>query len=160
MPSAAMVAKTALDIVKLCENQLGWIPPSGMPIWRARALHAGILTKAMTKHGASIEDLELTIELCQRERWPITTPAALVHKVEKARELSNAPSTTTVPKASGGYKRVVHEVTDLAAAVDTAVAWEQMNEDHFSLGWITRLVRAVGDYRGEVLDEWKEAGRG
>lgn len=154
-----MPARTATDIVILCENALGWTPPDNVPVWKSRSVHAGLLRKAMVKHGVSLEDLELAVAFCEREREPIKSPAALVYKVERARELANVnPTTTTVHKAA--YKTEVVEETDLSMDVQRALEWEQMHEDHLSLGWITRLTRAQGDYRRDVLKDWERSGRG
>ena len=139
-----MAARTATDIVVLCENVLGWLPDDNVPIWKARAVHAGRLKKAMVKHNVTLAQLELAVQYCWKKREPIKTPAGLVFKVARALELANEPVA----------------VVDIEVAVAEAIQWERDNEDHFTLGWIRRLTRAVGDYRNDVLKDWKEAGRG
>lgn len=139
-----MAVRTATDVVVLCENILGWVPDENMPIWKARAVHAGRLKKAMAKHEVTLDQLELAIEYCRRRREPVKSPAGLVFKVARALELANEPVVTA----------------DLETSVSEAIGWERDHEDHFSLGWITRLTRAIGDYRAEVLKDWRESGRG
>lgn len=138
------MVRNATEVVVACENTLGWVPDESKPLWQARAIAASILKKTMTKHKVTLEQVELAIEYCRRKRQHIKQPASLVFYVERALEMANEP--------------VV--VSDLTTAVEEALRWEQMNEDHFSLGWITRLTRATSDYRGEVLSDWKAAGRG
>lgn len=153
-----MAARTATDIVVLCENVLGWLPDPTKELWRERSVHAGRLKRAMAKHGYTIEQLELAVEFCRRRKEAVKTPAGLVFKVQRALEMANEPETKTTFEGQDWV--TVKPETDLSTLVDEAISWEHMHEDHFSLGWITRLARAVGDYRLDVLKEWKEAGRG
>ena len=46
--------------------------------------------------------------------------------------------------------------TDVGIDVDSAVAWELALSDPASREWIAKLVRAKGDYRNEVMAEWKQ----
>lgn len=133
-----------MDIVVACENVLGWVPDESKPLWKARANAAGAVKRAMAKHNVTLDQLELAIEYCRRKKEAIASPAALVFRVEQALELANEPE----PEL------------DVSTDVEAAVQWERDHEDHFSLGWITRLTRAVGNYRAEVLQEWRSAGRG
>lgn len=138
------MARTATDVVILCENVLGWVPEDNVPLWKARANHAGRLKRAMAKHGVTLDQLVLAVEYCRRRREPVKSPAALVFRVPSALDLANEPESTS----------------DDTEAINEAIQWEYHNEDHFSLGWIFRLTRAVGAHRADVLKEWRDAGRG
>jgi hypothetical protein len=125
-----------------CENALGWVPEGDL--YRARAIHHKILTKAMGKRGYSDRDLRLALNWCRRKQQPISSPMQLLAYVEDAREHAVDADTHT----------------DLDTEVSDAITWEYANPDEHSGYWITRLNRAAGPVRQLVLVEWHELGRG
>jgi len=137
---------TLKDIVIACENVLGWTPPAHLPLWKARAIEIAKLKRAVEANPRlhTIHNLQLAIEYSRRKKEPITSPAALVYRIDKALELAPA----------------VVEVTDLEAAIQAAIDTELMRGDTQAQGWIGRLTRAFGPFRAEVYTEWLEAGRG
>lgn len=140
---------TLLDIIIGCENFLGWTPPArpGVPAWKARTTEVYKLKNAMATKPASIatiENLALALEYSRRKRLPIKSPITLLYRIPDALELAN----------------IDKPVSDLQAEIAAAIGWEKGCDDEGSLRWIHRLVRASGPGRGEVLQEWKAAGRG
>lgn len=141
-----MSATKPMDIVIACENKLGWQPNTKQPLFKARAVEAMKLKRAMEKDPVTytIANLELAVEWSWRHRKPVTSPAALIHRVEAALERSAAPV----------------ETTELGERVQAAVDRELALDRPESTEWIARLTRAFGVFREDVLTEWKEAGRG
>lgn len=133
-----------MDIILDCENRLGWSPPAGAVLWRARAGEHRKLTRAMEKRGYTVEDLRTALAYCLRRRQAITSPMELIGLVDKARDLT--PDTD--PRVP------------LDDQIDAAVAWEAANRDGSSANWGSRLVRVAGHLRADVLQEWRDAGRG
>ncbi len=133
-----------MDIIYDCENRLGWSPPIGAVLWKARAAEHRKLTMAMQRHGYDEKDLRLALNYCIRRKQPIASPLELVGIVATARDLA-APRERTL---------------DLATEQAAAIAWEQMTSDVESAHWVSRLVRSVGPVRADVLIEWRQAGRG
>lgn len=139
-----MPARTALDIVLLCETHLGWASPNlKTPLWKVRQVEAGKLKRAMAQdEKVTLPRLELAVELCRRKRTYIKSPVALVYMIDEVLENS--------------HTYVVHE---LAEQIADAVATEYASGRGDATEWISRLVRAQGPYRADVLAEWRAAGR-
>ena len=89
-----MTARTTMQLVKACENVLGWTPNPSMPLSTARTVAARRLGKEMAKDPEkfSLHNLELAIELCRRQRQPIKSPLYLIHKVDEAVAAANVPA--------------------------------------------------------------------
>lgn len=139
-----MSARSALDIVLLCETHLGWASTDlKSPLWKVRRTEAGKLNRAMAKDPkVTLARLELAIELCRRKRTYIKSPMVLVYMVDEV--LTNSHTTH------------VHE---LAEQIEQAVHREYNSGQPDATDWISRLVRAQGPYRADVLAEWRDAGR-
>lgn len=129
----------ATQFVELVENRLGWDPASKypkLPYWKAVRAEAGQVNKKVASDPDlyTYEHLALAVELLVRERKQ-STPLGVFAHVERA--LSKAP--------------VVEEVRPLedqiADAVDEAVELGEFD-------WADRLVRASGQHRAKVLEEW------
>ncbi len=134
-----------MDIITGCENQLGWSPPPGAPLYRSRAAEHRRLSLAMTRHHYTTHDLQLALAYCTRRKQAITSPLELTWYIVKARELA-----VEEPHAPGA----------LDAAIRSAIAWEHDHHDDASDAWITRLVRSVGPGRGDTFTDWCDAQRG
>lgn len=138
---------TLMDIVVGCENYLGFMPKGRADdsLNRLRCLEVYKLKRAMAAHArASVETLALALEYSRRRRLSLTSPIALLYRIDDALKLANSPS----------------GVTELEAAITAAIGWERDRDDENSLNWIYRLKRAAGPGRDEVLTEWKAAQRG
>jgi hypothetical protein len=129
---------TEYELVLRAENTLGWTAPAGMALWKARRNEVAKLKKAMTKAGVSIDDVAVALELARREHYKITSPAALVWKVEEARERAAAP--------------VV--VSDIAQQIQDAIDFEMDAQLPGWEQWVTRLSRCSGYARSDVFTEW------
>lgn len=136
----------ATDIVIGCENRLGFTHVGANPLYRARAIEAGKINKKLKADpSVTLEDFALALEYCHRKREPVTSPVALYWRIKDARAMANE----------------VVELSDLSAAVQTALDWEMERDPSLErTEWIGRLTRAHGDHRAVVLSEWKRAGRG
>jgi hypothetical protein len=128
-----------LDIVKSCENELGWFP-AGNP-WKARAAAAGRLQKAMDREMVPPADVRLALAWCLRHRQPIDHPSTLLRYVQHAKRIAHIPDAPS----------------DIAQQVQDAITWEQNNSDTETDEWIGRLVRCTGAVRADVLTEWASA---
>ena len=138
---------TLMDIITGCENQLGWQPAPGVPMWKARSVEIGKLKKALAsgQHcNASIDNLALALEYSRRRRMPITSPSVLIHRIADAVALTYTPA----------------PVSDITQQVTDAIRWEQELDDADAGYWIYRLMRSQGDGRLVVLQQWTAAGRG
>jgi hypothetical protein len=141
-----------LDIVTGCSNYLGWEPRlrPGQPYWEAyqlevRKLRAAIESgRRIPKQQATLTNLALALEYSRRNHLPVHSPIALLHRIPEALALAYIPPA----------------VSDLEAAITNAIAWEKTRDDDQSLRWIHRLVRASGPGRRDVMNDWKQAGRG
>jgi len=134
------------DIVVACENTLGWVPDPGKPLWKARSVEAGKLNRAAAKDPkkVTVDNLALAVEFSRKRRRPVTSPLGLIHRIEDALV----------------FARDETVLSDLGQAVQDAVNLELFMDRHDAGIWITRLTRAQGEFRLDVLNEWKEAGRG
>lgn len=139
-PFTRAVAK---EVIRACENVLGWVPPRGMPLSTARTLYAAKLEKAAQEQPGLVTErnLLLAVELCRRERTPIQSPMFLCHRIKDALRLAASPEAER----------------PLGTQVDEALTREGMRADDESSYWRGRLMRASGNARAEVLQEWREA---
>lgn len=136
---------TATTLVISCENSLGWSPDPTKELWQARSIEAAKITRKLKQtNGVTLEDLALALEYCYRRREPIVSPLNLFTRVEEAKALALAASSTK---------------TDISASVQAAVDWELGRPEPDS-SWLGRLIRSHGDGRQVVLDAWRAAGRG
>lgn len=143
----AVIARSELmDIIIEAENRLGAATATDkLNVPRARAIQHHLLTRAMARQNLTCSDLRLAISLCVRRRVFLNAPIQLVSFVEAARKLAADPDAVQ---------------TDIDRELEDAIAWENDQDDPEHLHWITRLGRAVGATRRQVLSEWREAGRG
>ena len=137
-----MAQSPLMKILSDCENHLGWIPPGGN-LYKSRAMHHSMLTRAMTRQGIDEADLALAVAYCRRKRLPITHPLQLLPFVAEARTLAHTP-----------------HLSDLDRRQIDAIEWEQGHGDDESSYWIGRLSRAIATGLADVLVEWMQAGRG
>lgn len=135
---------TLMDVVRVCENVLGW-EPKGANVWKARAVEVAKLKRAQAKQPSLVtpENLRLAIAMSWRQRRPVDSPVALVPRIKDALAKAADPE----------------QVSDITAQVQDAIAREQARGDDDSNYWIRRFVRSMGDARLATLTEWKEAGR-
>lgn len=139
--SRAAVARLVLS----CENTLGWQPPAGEPLTKARArVTRQILRQLEEQPDLTLHDLKLAIELMRERRMTLFSPASLIHFVAEARD-RGASTDVQGP---------------LELQVQAAKRWELEHELPGYDDWLTRLVRARGDFRADVLDEWRTARAG
>lgn len=133
--------RTSSDLVRWCENMLGWLPPEDKPVWKSRSVEAGKLNrKRKGDRKMTIANLLLAGEYCRAHRIEIKSPVALCFYVEKAMKLAQEQET----------------VSDLAADMTAALTYERALPEPDPT-WVTRLIRAQGDVRAEVLEEWRQA---
>ena len=135
-----MTVKNATEFVLLVENTLGWVPDESLELWKARAIMAGRLKKAMAKKPSlyTWENLELAVELLRRQRQPVKSPIFVLYKVEEALKAA-----------------VVEQQRPLGDLIDEAIATERSQPSLTSQDWIDQLTRAVGKYRQDAYDEWR-----
>lgn len=143
-----MAVKNATELIILCENLLGWDPPDDKPLWKSRAIEAGKLNKKIKTDPKlySWHNLELALNMSFEEREPITSPVALCWRVERA--LRKAEET--------------QQYTDPELETQKALDWEMgRSPSEERTYWVGRFTRVHGGVaRRDLLNEWKEAGRG
>lgn len=129
--------RTATEFVEAVENLLGWVPAE--PRWKSiRTEAAKVKRKRSTNLPLySFDNLELAIALLRRERKAVQSPVAVLWHVERALKMGE----------------VVVETDELDAQVTELV--EYLAEHGDPDGWTSRLVRAQGRGRQEVLDEYR-----
>lgn len=133
-----------MQLVKACENVLGWTPPASMPLTTARTIAARRLGKEMAKDPERLtpRNLELAIELCRRQRQQIKSPLYLIYKVDEAVAAAN----------------VATAQSDIATLMEQAIAFEMDSDPSEEREyWLGRLVLARGRFRDEVYAEWAAA---
>ncbi len=130
------------QVLDACENDLGWVPEGDR--LTVRKAQFTILKHAMTKHGFTVDDLALAVAWAARRRLPIQKPIQLIGFVDEARAVAAEPV-------------VVHPIED---QISEAIVWEDEHPDADSRRWVSRLIRAMGPARWDVLVEWRQAGRG
>lgn len=141
--------KTVKDIVVGCENHLGWTPDYAKfrdEPWRVHIVEISKLKRAMARNPAkfTVANLALALEYSRRKRMTVRSPSGLLSRVDEA--VKRAAETEVD--------------TDIDAAIRAAVTWEYSQDDPESARWSMRLLRAQGAGRRDVLNEWKETGRG
>lgn len=74
-----------VDMVVLCENILGLTHDPDKPLWKSRALQAGILKRKMAERPTvyTFDNLNRVIVMLQRQREGVATAAALCFKVDE-----------------------------------------------------------------------------
>lgn len=135
-----------LGFVIYVENTLGWdaVLSQKVPLFKARNVEAGILTKKMATNPRlyTWDNLALAVEYLRRQRKPVKSPTAVLWHVETAIKAANQPA----------------KVTTVQAEIDEALAWEYNHALPDHVEWIGRLVRAgFGPGQRDVLVEWKAA---
>lgn len=139
-----------MAIVAACENQLGWQPPyqPDVPPQRTLSLEVYKLKKAMEtsrfRQLATPRNLALALEYSRQRRLPVKSPVGLLYRIPDALALASHTPT----------------VAPIQERITASIRWEQARDDGDSLRWIHLLVRAAGPGQTEILQEWKQAGRG
>lgn len=135
--------RTYVDLVKYIENTLGWTWPweDTRPPWKIRAIEAGKLKKLAAKHKYTVNDLRRTVDWMRRERIPVTSPAGVIYKVERA--LRESPAELEIGDLEKAIARTLREVK----ASDLPDAEKKR--------WVTRLSRVTGAAAVEAVDEWR-----
>lgn len=135
-----------MDIVRDCENRLGWLPAGSNP-WPSRAQASARLKQAMARADppATVADVRLALAWCYRARQPIRSPAHLLSFVREARQHAAVPD---------------KPLTSLGQEIRDAITWELNAEDAEGDQWIARLSRSSGEARATTLAEWQASGRG
>lgn len=129
--------KNPTEFCQLVESRLGWIPPDG-PDWQRYRVMAARVAKKMDIDPElySLRNLELAVELLAREKLPRSPLGVFAH----------------VPRA---VEMAVDSDEDVESGIRAATAIEQGRGD--PEGWVTRFARAMGPYRLQALNEWREA---
>lgn len=136
-----MRARGTVDIVRKCENVLGWAANARMSAGRERALQVRRLNKAIAEQPqVTIESLELAIEYLRGKRQPIQSPIYLTYVVSEALAHANLARTDT----------------PAAERIEQAIAKEQQTpHEPRAQYWVGRLTRASGAGREIALTEWR-----
>lgn len=73
-----------VDMVVLCENLLGLTHEPDVPLWKARAVQAGILKRKMAERPTvyTFDNLNRVIVMLQRQRASVATAAGLCFWVD------------------------------------------------------------------------------
>ena len=141
-----MTVKNATELLQLIENTLGWTPnvTETTPRWRAVANMAGRINKKVKTNPQlyTWENLELAVNFLWKARQAVYSPMLVFSVVEQAvAEKHHEP-----PRPLG-------------VQVEDALRLEYEIDDAQSHLWISRLSRAFGTYRADVLAEWRAARR-
>lgn len=139
-----MSARMPMDIVRKCENVLGWDPSQSgkKDPDKQRRIMAKLLRDRMVANPRTITiaNLELAVEYLHRQRQPIRSPLFLPYVVPDALKLAHQP----IP------------ATPIAVQIETALRQEKQTlDDPRSHYWIGRLNRSRGKGREETLAEWR-----
>lgn len=146
-------ARYPVDVIRLCENVLGFHPPDDVEradfgAWRWA--EAGKLSAELRRRpDITVSDLVKAIEYCQQKKMTIkSSPAALLPVL--ARQLRHQPQRSGEAPTSPTREAIV-----------TAYYWEiQQGESGESDRWAGRLIRSSGYGRRLTLAEWLAVGRG
>lgn len=109
------------------------------PFFQTRNKEIAKLKAAMTKRRISIEEVVLAARYCKAQHIPV------LYLNQLWKELGNAKAAQRALPS------------DIQTHVEDAIAHENWLGAPDSAYWIERLNRAVGPYREEVLDEWKQS---
>lgn len=123
------------------ENQLGYQPPPGQPLWRARVTDAAKLKRKIASKPQlySDENLAAALEWCRINKIEVKSPLGVLNFVHLA-------TTRT---------QVINARTTLDEQISEALGWERERGDVLSEIWIRRLTRAEGSARDAVYQEWQ-----
>lgn len=128
---------TFTDVVSWCENQLGWLPRSDVPRWKALQMEASKLKQAAKKdRRVTPAALYSAARYCVHRRIEIKSPYGLIFYLDYADEVKAA--------------------ADLPSTVDEAVTRERQVQAPGWEDWVRRLVRSTGSGRTALLEEWAE----
>lgn len=145
---AAKIAKGdgKMELYEYGRRKLGygdWWSGMDMPYFRYAGMESHKLYLGMRKRRISPDDFRLVVDYAQAHHLRIENPAWLFRFVPDARAWRNEIASQAP--------------SEIAQLIDEAVRYERTLADEMSQGWITRLTRARGEYRQEVLDEWNKA---
>jgi hypothetical protein len=139
-----MTVRNSVELVELISNQLGWAPPLGdtRPWHKVRTTEAAKLNRAIAKDPKSFtyDNLELAVEYMRGKKITPASTLAVCSFVKPALRESNQV-----------------EERPLGDLIDAAIARENELQRPEWTYWCRRLANAVGPYRQQVLDEWREA---
>jgi hypothetical protein len=108
------------------------------PWFKARGTEIGKLKRAMTARKVTISEAVLAARYCHRHRTPVLwTTEIFKHLADARREAAEF--------ARG----------DIGREIEAAIGRERSLARSSSDDWVSRLTRAQGDYRREVLDAWR-----
>lgn len=144
------VPRNATELLELVENRLGWDPFEStkggtVPVWKVKAVEAGKLNRLMQRDSQmTLEALTLALDYAVEHKRAVTSPYGLVTFVRDAVKWDRKQEQPEV-------------VTDLEAAIEAAVEYEQAKGDEHSAAWLGRFTRAVGPARHLTYEEWKAA---
>lgn len=148
--------RTLTDVVKLCENELGWSWSwdDPRPSWKIRSAEVSKMKSVIKKLERenrhlkgkfTVENLLLAIEHMKQEREYIKSPVYVLYHVERALERAAESD----------------DLGDLDTAVQEAlseVAASRLPDDE-KANWLRRLNRAQGPGRTDVVQEWRSRER-
>lgn len=130
--------RTLTDLLRHCENQLGWQAPLGN---RAKTLEVYKFKKVIAKNPElyTIRNFMLAIEYCRIKQIEVEHPAMLCGYIDAAleRACDYAP------------------LTDVEKQCQDAIEYELDLEADDSDEWIGRLARAVGPGLYNALTAWR-----
>ena len=121
-----------------------WDEGDGLPYFKFRMLEISKLKATMKKRGANLDDVVVAARYCYRRKVPIVAVWQLFDQLAAARR-----ELRETKKADA--------LVELDKQLDFAVAYERRLADDMSVSWINRLLRAQGNYREEVFQEWRKA---
>lgn len=127
---------TPTEFCKIVEARLGWSPPAGPPFKRYQAEARKVTNKIATNPVLyTYENLLLAVELLVREKQP-RTPIGVFGHVDRALDLA------------------LDKEVPVEEQIREATAIEARRGDPD--GWVERFARAVGIYRPQTLQEWRD----
>lgn len=133
-----------LDLWEYGRRKLGYgdynAATTSEPYQKWAGLEAHKLSLTMKKRDISNADFVLCVDYCHAMRLRIENPVWVFKFLSDARvwAVSQKPD------------------SDLATRINNAIARERALADAHSEGWVSRLARARGPYREEVLTEWAQ----
>lgn len=108
------------------------------PWWKCRALEVTKIKRSRTARKVELSDLALAAEYCKAHGIDVRAVTWLYKHINDARRWDNVRSQQAKSR----------ELDELVAE---AIEIERSHPDS---PWLDRLVRARGDYRREVYDQW------
>lgn len=138
---------TKLELWEFGRKLLGygdWTPEHPEPYQKWSGMESHKLFLVMRKRKISNDEFVLCVRYCQRHHKRIENAVWVFRFISEAKqELREALKS----KPSG----------ELAIGVDEALRYERALAAEDSKTWISKLTRAVGPYREEVLNDWRAA---